>query len=325
MRRARIAGVGGGLPPTVLENADLETELGVEPGWIEARTGIRSRRILRADESIVDLAEAAAREALETAGLRPTDLDAVVCATTSAPWQFPSLACLLHDRLGVADAPAFDVAAACTGFIYALSVAEQGIRVADYQRVLVVGADALSQVCDPADRTTRALFGDGAGAVVLVAEPGDSGRGVLSVRLRAAGSAWALLTLPAGLRRPESFVAGVDPWMRMKGQEVFRFAVDQLVALTHDVLSQAGSTPGDVDLFVPHQANLRIIRMVALQLGIEQDRFVQNLESCGNTSAASIPLALAAALAAGRIAPGQLVVLGAVGGGMTAGAAALLW
>ena len=325
MPRARIAGVGGGLPPTVLDNAELETELGVEPGWIEARTGIRSRRILRAGESIVDLAETAARQALDSAGLQPADLDAVVCATTSAPWQFPSLACLLHDRLGVADAPAFDVAAACAGFTYALSVAEQGIRAGDHQRVLVVGADALSQVCDPADRTTRALFGDGAGAVVLVAEGEASGRGILSVRLRAAGSAWSMLTLPAGVRRPESFAAGVDPWIRMKGQEVFRFAVDQLVALTREVLVQAELAPGDVDLVVPHQANLRIIRMAALQLGIEQDRFVLNLESCGNTSAASIPLALASALAAARIEPGQVVVLNAVGGGMTAGAAVLRW
>ena len=325
MQRARIVGVGGALPPTVLPNASLEAELGVEPGWIEARTGIRSRRVLLPHESIVDLVEVAARRAIEEAGLQPAALDAVICATTSAPWAFPSLACLLHGRLLLGNQPAFDLAAACAGFSYALSIGEQSIRVGQHQRVLVVGADALSRACDPKDRNTRALFGDGAGAAVLAAEPASSSRGILGARLRAQGANWPMLTLPARSRASADAAAAGDPWMRMNGQEVFRFAVENLVSLTREVLAESGIENDAVDLVVPHQANLRIIRMAALQLGIDETRFVLNLESCGNTSAASIPLALGDALAAGRLKPGQIVVLNAVGGGMTAGAAVLRW
>jgi 3-oxoacyl-[acyl-carrier-protein] synthase-3 len=323
--RSRFAGVGAALPSRVVANAEIESNLGVAPGWIEGRTGVRERRIVSADEPLIDLAERAARDALAAATIAPRELDAIVVATTSAPYLFPSLACLLHARLGLATQPAFDVAAACAGFPYALTVADQGIRSGDQQRVLVVGADCLSAYCDPQDRVTTPLFGDGAGAAVLVAERAGA-RGILASRLRALGAQWEILYVPAGARRGEDLARqGADPWMRMRGQEVFRLAVEQLVALSRETLAAAGLAPSDVALLVPHQANVRIIRMMLAQLGIPEDRVAVNLERCGNTSAASIPLALRDAIAQGRLASGDVLVLNAVGGGMTAGAIVARW
>lgn len=328
MIRSRFAGVGAALPTRVVGNAEIEARLGVAPGWIEGRTGVRERRVAGAGESLPDLAEHAAREALAAAGIAAAELDSVVVATTSAPYLFPSLACLLHGRLGLVGQPAFDVAAACAGFPYALTVADQSIRAGDARRVLVVGADCLSDYCDPADRTTAPLFGDGAGAVLLVAEEGggSSPRGILASRLRAVGSLWEILYVPAGARRAEDLTReGVDPWMRMRGQEVFRAAVEQLVALTREALDAAGLAPADVGLLVPHQANLRIIRMMTAQLAIPESRVGLNLDRCGNTSAASIPIALRDAVDAGRLHAGDVLVLNAVGGGMTAGAIVARW
>jgi 3-oxoacyl-[acyl-carrier-protein] synthase-3 len=326
--RSRFAGVGGALPARVVGNAEIEARLGVDPGWIEARTGVRERRVVSAEEPLVELAERAARSALQDAGLAPSALDAIVVATTSAPYLFPSLACLLHARLGLGTQPAFDVAAACAGFPYALTIADQAVRAGDHRRVLVVGADGLSAYCEPTDRATVALFGDGAGAAVLVAEDaGDARpRGILASRLRALGAQWEILYVPAGARRPEDFAGeGADFWMRMRGQEVFRLAVEQLVALTREVLAAADLTPADVALLVPHQANVRIIRMMLAQLAIPEVRVGVNLDRCGNTSAASIPLALRDALDQGRLHEGDVLVLNAVGGGMTAGAIVARW
>jgi 3-oxoacyl-[acyl-carrier-protein] synthase-3 len=326
--RSRFAGVGAALPARVVANAEIESRLGVAPGWIEGRTGVRERRVVGTDEPLIDVAERAARAALADAGIAPGALDAVVVATTSAPYLFPSLACLLHARLGLATQPAFDVAAACAGFPYALTVADQAIRAGDHDRVLVVGADCLSAYCDPDDRVTTPLFGDGAGAVVLVGErqATTDGRGILASRLRALGAQWEILYVPAGLRRAEDLARDdVDPWMRMRGQEVFRLAVEQLVALTRETLAAAGLAPADVTLLVPHQANVRIIRMMLSQLGIAESRVGMNLEHCGNTSAASIPLALRDALDRGRLSAGDVLVLNAVGGGMTAGAIVARW
>lgn len=329
MLRSRFIGVGAALPSAVVGNAEVEARLGVEAGWIEGRTGVRERRVVRGDETLVDLAERASRAAIDAAGIDATSLDAIVVATTSAPYLFPSLACLVHARLGLVAQPAFDVAAACAGFPYALTTADQGIRAGDHRRVLVVGADALSAYCEPVDRVTSPLFGDGAGAVVLQAERDDGGaapRGVLASRLRALGSQWEMLYVPAGKRRVEELIApGADPWMRMRGQDVFRLAVEQLVALTREVLEAAGLAPDDVALLVPHQANVRIIRMMLAQLRIPEARVCVNLERCGNTSAASIPLALRDAVDQGRLAPGDVLVLNAVGGGMTAGAIVARW
>lgn len=328
MLRARFAGVGAALPGRVVGNAEIEARLGVEPGWIEGRTGVRERRVIGDGESLIDLAESAARDALAAAGADPAKLDAIVVATTSAPYLFPSLACLLHARLGLATQPAFDVAAACAGFPYALAVADQAIRAGDHARVLVVGADCLSTYCEPQDRVTTPLFGDGAGAVLLVADRADGAVpcGILASRLRALGAQWEILYVPAGKRRVEELAAGdADPWMRMRGQEVFRLAVEQLVALTREVLDAAELAAEDVALLVPHQANVRIIRMMLSQLGIPEARVGVNLERCGNTSAASIPLALRDALDQGRLTSGDVLLLNAVGGGMTAGAIVARW
>ena len=328
MLRSRFIGVGAALPSTVVGNAEIEARLGVEPGWIEGRTGVRERRVVREDETLVDLAERAARGALDAAGVAASSLDAIVVATTSAPYLFPSLACLVHARLGLAAQPAFDVAAACAGFPYALTVADQAIRAGDHRRVLVVGADCLSAYCEPVDRVTTPLFGDGAGAVILQAEEGAAAapRGILASRLRALGSQWEILYVPAGKRRVDELTAqDADPWMRMRGQDVFRLAVEQLVALTREVLDAAGLTADDVALLVPHQANVRIIRMMLAQLRIPESRVCVNLERCGNTSAASIPLAMRDAATQGRLRSGDVLLLNAVGGGMTAGAIVVRW
>jgi 3-oxoacyl-[acyl-carrier-protein] synthase-3 len=329
MIRSRFAAAGAALPSRVVRNAEIEARLGVDPGWIEGRTGVVERRVIGEDASLVDLAERASRDALSAAGMSPASLDAIVVATTSSPYLFPSLACLLHERLGLASAPAFDVAAACAGFPYALSVADQAIRAGENRAVLVVGADSLSAFLDPTDRGTSALFGDGAGAVVLVAESGtetETPRGILACRLRALGALWPILYLRSGAHRPEEFDHGdVDLMMRMRGQEVFRVAVEQLVALTRETLAAAGLESSDVNLLVPHQANVRIIRMMIAQLGIEASRVGINLDRCGNTSAASIPIALTESLAAGRLAAGDVLVLNAVGGGITAGAVVARW
>jgi 3-oxoacyl-[acyl-carrier-protein] synthase III len=328
MVRSRFVGIGAALPSRVVPNAEIEARLGVDPGWIESRTGVRERRLVSSDETLVDLAERAARAALATAELEPTAVDAVVVATSSGPYLFPSLACLVHARLGLTAQPAFDVAAACAGFPYALTVADQAIRCGDHERVLVVGADCLSAYCDPQDRGTSALFGDGAGAALLVAErdAGAAPRGILASRLRALGARWEILYVPAGARRIDDLTAiGADTWMRMRGQEVFRVAVEQLVALSREVLSVAGIVPAEVALMVPHQANARIVRMMVAQLGVPQDRVCLNLDRCGNTSAASIPLALRDALDQGRLHPGDILLLNAVGGGITAGAVVARW
>lgn len=320
--------MGSALPETVVSNHAIEARLGVEEGWIEGRTGVRERRILGEEDALIDLAEAASRAALEQASVDPADVDAVVVATTSGPYLFPSLGCLLHQRLGLRGSPAFDVAAACAGFPYALTVADQGVRAGDHRRVLVVGADRLSALCEPTDRVTTPLFGDGAGAVVLVAEeqPEDAPRGILVTRLRALGELWPILYVRTGARSPEELGdAAPDRWMRMDGPEVFRAAVEHLVALTREVLEVAGLAPGDVKLLVPHQANVRIIRMMTSQLKIPADRVGVNLDRCGNTSAASIPIALDEAHRAGRLAPGDVLVVNAVGGGITAGALVARW
>ena len=342
MMRARFVGVGAALPGHVIANVEIEERLGVERGWIESRTGVRERRVLASGETLLDLAEEASREALRTAGIAPAEVDAVVVATTSGPFLFPSLACLVHGRLGLRMQPAFDVAAACAGFPYAVSVADQAIRCGDHRTVLVLGADRLSALCEPTDRVTSPLFGDAAGAVVLRAEPavdGSAGRGILALRLRALGAQAPILFARSALRDPEpASVSGavptndaedgidpIDPWLRMRGAEVFRAAVEHTVALTREVLGIAGLAASDVDLLVPHQANLRIVRSMIAQLGIAEGRVELNLDRCGNTSAASIPVALSEALAAGRLAAGKVVVLNAVGGGLTAGALVARW
>jgi len=329
MSRARIVGVGAALPASAVPNAVIEDRLGLERGWI-ARTGIEERRFLGDDASLVDLAARAATDALAMACVDASAIDVVIVATTSGPYQFPSLACLLHQRLALRKQPAFDVAAACAGFPYALMVADTGIRSGAYGTALVVGADCLSTMTDPRDAGTSALFGDGAGAVVIRRTEVDATTsgdlGILACRLRAVSESWQILSLPAGARRAEDFATDPDRfWMRMDGPEVFRAAVAELVDLTREVLDVAGVAAEDVALVIPHQANGRIIRMMLQLLRIDESRAFVNLSRYGNTSAASIPIALTEAVAERRLRAGDIVVLNAVGGGLTAGAVVMRW
>jgi 3-oxoacyl-[acyl-carrier-protein] synthase-3 len=320
--RSRLVGSGAVAASATTTSADLERQLGLAEGWIRSRTGITVRHVLRDPETLLDLTERASRAALDAAGVAPGALDAIVVATTSSETAFPSLACLLQARLGADPIPAFDLAAACTGFVYGLGVADALLRSGAARTLLLVGADALAAMVRRDDPVCAPLFGDAAGAVVLRAEPGE--RGVLRVLLRARGAQADLLELPAG----GPLDTGTAPrpaerCMRMKGPELFRAAVTELLSVTRDLLRETGLAVGDVTLLIPHQANARIIDALTEHLGIVPDRVARNLERYGNTSAASIPLAFDEAWRAGRLRPGDVVVLNAVGGGLTWGAAAV--
>ena len=286
--------------------------------WVRTRTGIAQRYVMASGESLVDLAAAASRTALARAGIKPAELEAIVVGTVSSDYGFPSFGCQLQHQLGIDTIPAFDVAAACSGFIYALSVADSSMRAGDWNRVLVIGADALSTMVDWNDRATAVLFGDGAGAVVLVQEPGR--RGVLASLLRSSGQYWDLLavrnrgvqtTIDAEARRQS------DDAIKMKGPELFKLAVKSMADVTQQVAERAGVRLEDIELIVPHQANLRIINAVAQRLGLPPEKVFTNVDRYGNTSAASVPIALDEALRTGRCKPGDTVLLVAFGGGLT--------
>ena len=320
--RARLIGSGAAVPETRVTSAEIERRLGLSEGWIRERSGIEERRVLRHPEALLDLAETAARAALETAGTTPRDLDAIIVATASAEFAFPSFACLLQARLGVGPIPAFDLAAACAGFVYGLGVADAMLRSGSARTCLLVGADALGAMVARDDRVCGPLFGDAAGAVVLRAEAGE--RGVLRVLLRARGAQADLLELPAG----GPLDTGLAPrpaalCMRMRGPDLFRAAVTELLQVTRDLLSQCGLGVEDITLLIPHQANGRIIAALTEHLGLPAERVYANLARYGNTSAASVPLALDEAWRGGRLHEGDLLVLNAVGGGLTWGAAAV--
>lgn len=323
MVRGRITGTGSYLPERVLTNQDLEALVDTSDEWITARTGIKERRIAADDQSTVDLAEAAARNALDAAGREVGDVDLIIVATTTPDRVFPSTACLLQGRLGVAGPPAFDVQAVCTGFVYALATADSMLRTGAARCALVVGAETLSRIVNWQDRTTCVLFGDGAGAVVLEADDTDQ-QGILSTHLHADGSQDSLLTVPKGVATgwdaddPESTI-------HMKGNEVFRVAVNTLGQVVEETLAANGLDHGEVDWLVPHQANTRIIQATAKKLGVSMDRVVVTVDRHGNTSAASVPLALDEGVRRGSIRPGDLVLLEAFGGGFTWGSALLRW
>lgn len=320
--RARLVGCGAAIPETRVTSAEVEERLGLAAGWISARSGVEERRVLRHPETVLDLAELAARRALEAAGMTPANLDAIVVATTSQEYAFPSVACLLQARLGAGVAPAFDIAAACTGFVYGLGVADAFLRSGAARTLLLVGADALAAMCSRTDTVCGPLFGDGAGAIVLRAEAGDTG--VLRVLLRARGAQASLLELPAGGPQDTGQAPRpADLCMRMKGPDLFRAAVTELLGVTRDLLRELGLTVDDVTLLIPHQANRRIIAAMVEHLGLPPERAYVNLDRFGNTSAASVPVALDEVWRAGRVRPGDLVVLNAVGGGLTWGAAAV--
>ncbi len=323
VRRSVVLGCGAYLPQRVLTNADLARIVDTTDEWIVTRTGIRERHIAADGEMTSDLALAAAGAALANAGMDAGDIDLIVLATATPDETFPATATRVQAELGMDRGAAFDVHAVCTGFIYALAVADNFIKAGDAERALVIGAETFSRILDWTDRTTCVLFGDGAGAVVLGAETGRgdmSDRGILRSRLHSDGRGHDLLYVDGG---PSS--TGTVGHLRMKGREVFRHAVNNLASVIGEVLDGTGLTSDDIDWVVPHQANRRIIDGTARKLGIDPARVVLTVESQGNTSAASVPLALASAVADGCIKRGDLVLMEAMGGGFTWGACLVRW
>ena len=319
---SRITGTGSYLPPRRLSNADLVAQLaaqGVESSddWIVERTGIRARHF--ADDGVVssDLALQACRQALEAAGVAASEIDLIIVATSTPDMVFPSTACILQHKLGAAGGAAFDVQAVCSGFVYALTVADAMIRTGAAHKALVVGAEIFSRILDFKDRTTCVLFGDGAGAVVL--EASDT-PGLLASDLHADGRHVGILCVPGHVAGGQ--VLG-DPLLKMDGQAVFKLAVGLLESAAHAALAKAGRTEADIDWLVPHQANIRIIQSTARKLKLSMDKVIVTVDQHGNTSAASIPLALDVAVRSGRIRPGDTLMLEGVGGGFTWGAVLL--
>jgi 3-oxoacyl-[acyl-carrier-protein] synthase-3 len=315
-RRSVVAGVGSALPRRQVTNEELARTVDTTDEWIVERTGIRNRYIAGEGETTATLATAAARSALEHAGLNAADIDLIVLATATPDQTFPSTATKVQAALGINDCIAFDVHAVCTGFLYALSVADSMLRSGGAAKALVIGAETFSRILDWEDRATCVLFGDGAGALVLSAEESDSG--ILSTRLHADGRHNDLLFVDGG---PST--TGTVGKLRMKGREVFRHAVVNLAEVMGEVLDGAGLSPADVDWVVPHQANARILDATARKLGLPAEKVVVTVDRHANTSAASVPLAFDTAVKDGRIKRGHLVVLEAMGGGFTWGAAAL--
>jgi len=316
---SRIAGTGRYLPANVVTNAALAARVDTSDEWIRTRTGIHQRHIAADGEATSDLALAASREALAAAGVAATDVDLIIVATTTPDAIFPSTACALQAKLGAHGGPAFDVQAVCSGFVYALAIADRMIASGMVRNALVVGAEIYSRILDWTDRGTCVLFGDGAGAVVLV--PSEA-PGILSSHLHADGRHRDILCVPGQVQNGQ--VTGT-PFVRMDGPGVFKFAVRVLADVAHEALDANRLTPADVDWLVPHQANVRIMDATAKKLGVPLARTIVTLDRHANTSAASIPLALDVAARDGRLQPGQLVLLLGVGGGFTWGAVLLRW
>ncbi len=316
----RITGTGSHLPEKVLTNHDLEQMVETTDQWIRERTGIEKRHIAAEGETTCDLAEQAARKAMEAAGRTAADIDLIIVATTTPDRVFPSTACLLQQRLDIHGCAAFDIQAVCTGFVYALGVADKFVRTGGARCALVIGAETLSRITDWNDRSTCVLFGDGAGAVILEAseEPG-----ILSSHLHADGSYESLLTVPAGVSQGFDLVAEGKAFMQMKGNEVFKVAVNTLGRIVDETLKANHMKKSDVDWLVPHQANIRIIQATARKLKMNMDHVVVTVDQHGNTSAASVPLALDTAVRDGRIQRGETVLLEAFGGGFTWGSVLL--
>ncbi|MBN9556368.1 MAG: ketoacyl-ACP synthase III [Alphaproteobacteria bacterium] len=321
--RSQIIGCGAFLPRNVLTNTDLAKRVDTNDEWIVARTGIHRRHIAAEGEKTSDLAFEAATDAMRHAGIGADALDLIVVATTTPDETFPAVATAIQARLGMTRGAAFDVQAVCSGFIFALSVADNFIRAGQAKTVLVIGAETMSRLMDWSDRTTCVLFGDGAGAVVLRAGEGKGGnadRGVLNTKVFSDGRLHDLLYVDGG---PST--TGTTGYLRMQGREVFKHAVTNIAAAIQASADEAGIAISEIDWFVPHQANQRILDGTARKLGIDPAKVVSTVADHGNTSAASVPLALATAVADGRIKPGQLVLLEAMGGGLTWGSALIRW
>ena len=327
MPSAKVVGTGSYVPARVLTNADLEKLVDTSDEWIVTRTGISERHIASDDEATSDLAYHAAQSALEAAGMDAIDLDMILVATVTPDMPFPSTACVLQDRLGARRAGALDIAAACSGFIYGLGVADGLVRAGTARTVLLLGAESLTKVVNWQDRNTCVLFGDGAGAVVLRADDGE--RGILSTHLYADGSRGSLLIIPGGgSRHPVSQAvveAGLTKIQMNSGNEVFKLAIRAMEDAALTALKQHGLEVHDIDHLITHQANLRIISALGQRLGVPDHKVVVNLQKVGNTSAASIPIALDGAVRDGRVQAGHLVLLCAFGGGLTWASSLIRW
>jgi 3-oxoacyl-[acyl-carrier-protein] synthase-3 len=318
MKYSRIVGTGRCLPEKVLTNADLEKIVDTTDEWIRTRTGIERRHIAADDETTCDLAEGAVREAMKAAGIGPDDVDMIIIGSTTPDVVFPNMGCLLQARLGIHGPPAFSLEAACSGFIYALSVADKYVRAGAAENVVVVGAETLSRILDWNDRGTCVLFGDGAGAVVIQAADAP---GILSTHIHADGAYKDLLYFPSGVSKGfDRLKAGHDA-VQMRGNEVFKVAVNTLGQIVDETLEANGLGKSDIDWLIPHQANIRIIQATAKKLGMPMERVILTVQDHGNTSAASVPMALDVAVRDGRIQPGDMLLLEAFGGGFTWGSA----
>ncbi len=315
---SKITGTGRHLPSRVLTNADLEKMVDTTDEWIRSRTGIERRHIVSEGETTLDLAEHAARNAMEAAGRGPEDIDFVVVGTTTPDQVFPNMGCLLQERLGIHGGTAFSLEAACTGFIYALGIADKFVRAGEARCALVVGAETLSSMVDWNDRQTCVLFGDGAGAVVL--EPSEE-QGIVSTHLHADGRYKDLLYFPSGVSKGFDRLKAGNDFIQMKGNEVFKVAVQTLGRIVEETLEANKMTKSDIDWLIPHQANIRIINATARKLGMPMERVVLTVADHGNTSTASVPMALDVAVRDGTIKRGDMLLLEAFGGGFTWGSA----
>lgn len=321
----KIAAVGMYAPPSILTNEDLEKVLDTTDEWITTRTGMKRRHVAAPDQAASDLALAAAKDALSRTSLTAADIDCYIVATATPDYMFPATACIVASKLGAADKPAFDIEIACSGFIYGLTIAASMVRAGVYKRVMLIGAEVLTRIADRTDRSTAVLFGDGAGAVVLESSANDC---FLSSELGSDGSRPELLYIPAGGSRRPHDAGSIDAkqhYLRMEGKEVFKFAVTKMIEATDIALEKAHLQKSDLDWLIPHQANRRIITSAAKYLEMPEEKVIVNIEEYGNTSAASIPMALAEAVLAGKIRDGDIVVFVGFGGGLSWGAVCWKW
>jgi len=311
---SRIIGTGSYLPPKVVTNDDLARQMDTSDEWIRTRTGIRQRHIAEPSQTSSDLGLEASRAALAAARIAPQEIDLIIVATATPDYIFPSTACIMQAKLGIKGCAAFDIQAVCSGFVYALAIADKLIRSGQHHCALIVGAEVYSRILDWKDRGTAVLFGDGAGAVILRA---DSKPGIMASALHADGSYVDILSVPGNVCAGK--IVG-SPFLQMDGQAVFKFAVKVLDEVARETLAMCGLTPADIDWLIPHQANVRILEATARKLGIDLSKLVVTVDRHGNTSAASVPLALDVAIRDGRIKPGHKIMLQGVGGGFTWGA-----
>jgi len=327
MLRARITGTGSALPDKILTNADLERMVETNDEWITTRTGIRQRRIAVEGEYTSTFAVAAAQRALEMSGANADEIDLIILGTVTPDFPFPSTACIIQHEIGAHNAAAFDLSAACSGFVYGLSIADKYICSGKAKKALVIGAEVLSRIVDWTDRNTCILFGDGAGAAVVEAYEGDNG--ILSTHIFSNGSFWETLYQPGcGSRNPASMQHTIDErlfFLKMEGNDVFKHAVRAMEEAACAALTANGISPDNISLFIPHQANRRIIDATSKRLGLSKDKVFVNLHNYGNTSAASIPIALDEANRSGRMKTGDIILLDAFGGGFTYGSALMRW